>query len=281
MTVALFAALIASGQVASMSDQQLDAKIAQAHQMPSFPDRIEAISRLFLGVPYQELPLGDGPGSPEPGARWNLRGVDCQTYVETVMAMANARSLDEAKNILDDIRYMGPPNFVNRNHFTEAQWIPANTQKGYITDEVPTIDGRAPTETLTLVKAQWSKIPTLRRLADAGVPDGKFMVRYLPMDELRKHVKSIQPGTILMVVRQGAPDKVVRISHMGFVLKGPEGWVVRHATTGKQHAVIDEPFGEFVAKQNDYKKWPVAGFAMMLPVDDSLRVSQIQKAAAN
>ena len=43
----------------SLSDQQLDAKIADMHRMPAFPDRIEQLSRLFLGVPYQELPLGD------------------------------------------------------------------------------------------------------------------------------------------------------------------------------------------------------------------------------
>ena len=281
MTVVLFAALISAPAVVQLSDQQLDSKISDAHRLPAFPDRIDALSRLFLGVPYGELPLGDGPGSPEPGPRWRVDSVDCQTYVETVLAMANARTLDEAKSVLDDIRYKGPPAFVNRNHFTEAQWIPSNTEKGYITDEVPAIDGRAPTETLTLNKAQWSRIPALKRLADAGVPDGKFMVRYLPMDELRKHVRSIQPATIIMVVREGAPDKVVRISHMGFVIKGSDGWVVRHATTGKQHAVIDEPFGEFVAKQTEYKKWPVAGFAMVLPVDASLRVSQIAKAASN
>jgi hypothetical protein len=276
MTAALLAALLSSAPVLQMSEQQLDAKIADTHRL-AFPDRIDALSKLFLGVPYGELPLGDGEG-PEPGPRWRLDAVDCQTYVETVMAMANARNLSEARAVLDDIRYKGPPTFINRNHFTEAQWIPANTEKGYFTDEVPSIDGRAPTETLTLRKEQWSKLPALKRLADAGVPDGKFMVRYLPRDELRKHVRSIIPGTILMVVREGDPNKVVRISHMGFVLKGPNGWVVRHATTGREHAVVDEPFGEFVAKQTEYKKWPVAGFAMALPVDASLRVSQIAKA---
>lgn len=276
MTFALLAALLSSAPVLQLSDQQLDARISETHRLP-FPDRIDALSKLFLGAPYGELPLGDGAG-PEPGPRWRLDAVDCQTYVETVMAMANARNLDEAKSVLDDIRYKGPPSFINRNHFTEAQWLPSNTEKGYLTDEVPAIDGRAPTETLTLRKEQWSKVPALKRLADAGVPDGKFLVRYLPMSELRKHVKSIVPGTILMVVREGDPSRVVRISHMGFVLKGPNGWVVRHASTGREHAVVDEPFGEFVAKQTEYKKWPVAGFALALPVDASLRVSQIARA---
>lgn len=259
-----------------MSEQQLEGKISETHRLP-FPERIAALSQLFLGVPYGDLPLGDGEG-PEPGPRWRVDTVDCQTYVETIMAMANARSLGEAKSILDDIRYKGSPSFSNRNHFTEAQWLPSNTEKGYFTDEVPSIDGRAPTETLTLRKEQWSKVPALKRLAEAGVPDGKYTVRYLPMSELRKRVKSIVPGTILMVVRESAPDKVVRISHMGFVLKGPNGWVVRHASTGREHAVVDEPLGEFVEKQTGYKKWPVAGFALALPVDASLRVSQIARA---
>ena len=275
--IALLAALLSTAPVISMSEPQVDARIQEAHRMP-FPQRIDALSSLFLGVPYGELPLGDGPGSPEPGPRWRLDAVDCQTYVETVLAMANARGLNEARSVLDDIRYKGPPTFVNRNHFTEAQWLPSNTEKGYITDEVPSIDGRAPTETLVLDKTQWTKVPGFKRLAEAGVPDGKFSVRYLPVGELRKQVKSIAPGSIIMVVREGDPNRVVRISHMGFVLKGPDGWVVRHASTGKEHQVLDEPLGQFVARQTEYKKWKVVGFALALPVDASLRVSQIARA---
>src|SRR5438132_12584015 len=143
MTAALIAALLSTAPVISMSEQQLDAKISQAHSLP-FPERLEALSKMFLGVPYGELPLGDGTG-PEPGPRWRVDAVDCQTYVETVLAMANARNLEQAKSILDDIRYAKqPPSFDHRNHFTEAQWLPANAAKGYLKDDVPRIDGRAP-----------------------------------------------------------------------------------------------------------------------------------------
>ena len=71
------------------------------------------------------------------------------------------------------------------------------------------------------------------------------------------------------------------ISHMGFVIKSDKGWMVRHASTGPEHAVIDSPFGEYVAKMVSLKKWRVAGFALAMPVDASLRVSQIAKSAAN
>src|SRR5207249_1146438 len=95
--------------------------------------------------------------------------------VETVLAMANGRSLDQAKAILDDIRYAdGKPSFQSRNHFTEAQWLPANARKGYLADEVPALDRRAPAETLILDKSQWTQVPGLKRLIPADVPDGEY-----------------------------------------------------------------------------------------------------------
>ena len=279
MIAALVAALLLS-PVSQLSESDLDARLAQMHALP-FPERVERLSGVFLGTPYGELPLGDGSG-PEPWPRWRVDKVDCQTYVETVLAMANARSLAEAKRILDDIRYKGEPGFDNRNHFTEAQWLPANTEKGYFTDEVPVIDGRAPTETLSLVHAQWSKVPVLRRLANIhNIPDGKYHVRYLPLDELRAKVKSIETGSIIMVVREYDPNRIVRISHMGFVLKTDKGWMVRHASTSSEHAVVDTPFGEYVERMSSFKKWKVVGFALARPVDAALRVSQIAKAAGN
>ena len=278
--IAAIALAVLASPISQLSGADLDARLAQVHALP-FHERIERLSGVFLGTPYGELPLGDSSG-PENWPRWRLDKVDCQTYVETVLALANARSTAEAKNILDDIRYKGDPSFENRNHFTEAQWLPANLEKGYFTDEVPVLDGRAPTETLTLVHAQWSKVPALQRLASINnIPDGKYHVRYLPLDELRSHVKSIESGTIIMVVREFDPNRIVRISHMGFVIKTDKGWMVRHASTGPEHAVIEVPFGEYVEKMSSFKKWKVIGFALALPVDAKLRVSQIAKTAQN
>src|SRR4051812_28686337 len=165
--------LLASAPVLSLSEKQLDAEIAKAHKLP-FPQRIDALSRLFLGVPYGEFPLGDGETGPEKGPLFRTDAVDCQTYVETVLAMANAKSLPQAKEILTDIRYSdGRPSFETRNHFTEAQWLPANAGKGYFADEVPALDPGAPAETLVLDRTQWTQVPALKRLAPANIPDGK------------------------------------------------------------------------------------------------------------
>src|SRR3954454_9404460 len=199
--------LLATAPVLSLSEAQLDSTIARTHKRP-FAERIAALSQLFVGVPYGEFPLGDGQRPPEPGPLFRTDAVDCQTYVETVLAMANARSLDHAKAILDDIRYAdGKPSFQSRNHFTEAQWLPANSRKGYLKDAVPALDRRAPAETLALLKSEWTQVPALKRLADANIPDGKYQVRYLPLEEARKRAKEIAPGTVVMVVRENDPAR--------------------------------------------------------------------------
>jgi hypothetical protein len=194
--------------------------------------------------------------------------------------MANATSLPQARSILDDIRYAdGKPSFQSRNHFTEAQWLPANARKGYLADEVPSLDRRAPSSTLTLVKEQWSQVPALKRLLPAEIPDGKYSVRYIPLDQVAKRAKAIAPGTILMVVREDDPARVVRITHMGFVVRGSDGLVVRNATTGSEHAVVDETLAAFLERQAGFKKWKVIGVALARPLDARRRVARIQTAS--
>lgn len=280
MIAALIAALVATPPSA-LSEPQLDATLSRVHALP-LAKRIGELSAMFLGTPYGEQPLGEGGTGPEPQARWRTDQVDCQTYVETVLAMANARSVAEAKTVLDDIRYQGEPSFENRNHFTEAQWLPVNSGKGYLRDEVPAIDKRAPVETLDLEHQQWSQVPALKRLASIhNIPDGQYQVRYLPLEELGRHIRSLKDGSIIMVVRENDPNRVVRISHMGFLLKTRKGWVVRHASSGAERKVIEMPLADYLKKQTSFTRWKVVGFALAQPLDASRRVAQLEKRASN
>jgi hypothetical protein len=271
------ALLLAAAPVLQMSEQQLDRAIADAHLVPAIGERVERLSALFVGVPYGDYPLGEGSGV-EPQARWRVDKVDCQTFVETVLAMANAKSLDRARTILDDIRYTGDPpkvSFATRNHFTEAQWLPANTAKGYLREETRTVEPRADSTTLSLRRKQWEKVPGLRRLSPAKVPQGEFPIHYLTLDQARKRAASIEPGSVLLVVRQHDPKRVVRVSHMGFVVRKDGRLYVRHASTGEEHRVIDLELGQFLDKQREYKKWPVQGIALLLPLDAQARVTHL------
>jgi hypothetical protein len=278
--LALAALLLAAAPISQMSEQQLDRAIADAHLVPAIGERVERLSALFVGVPYGDLPLGEGTGI-EPYPRWRTDLVDCQTFVETVLAMANAKSLARARAILDDIRYAGDPpqvGFATRNHFTEAQWLPSNAEKGYVREETRDIDPRAPATTLTLHRGEWDKVPALKRLAAAKVPEGDFRIHYLSLDAARRRASSIEPGSVLLVVRQHDPNRVVRVSHMGFVVRKQGRLYVRHASTGDEHRVIDMELGRFLAKQREYKKWPVQGVAVVMPLDAQIRVSRLTAA---
>jgi hypothetical protein len=264
-------------EIAPIAVAALFAAIEQAQRSPAIADRIEQLSRLFLGTPYGEFPLGEGSGI-EPQPRWRADVVDCQTYVETVLAMANARNLLDAKALLDDIRYRSPPiSFATRNHFTEAQWLPSNEAKGYLQEETTRLDPRAPSATLVLRRDQWSEVKGLERLATAGIPEGEFSIRYLPLAEARKLAAQIAPGSVLLIVRAADPERVVRVSHMALVVRTERGLVVRHASFGTERKVIEERVGEFLDRQATYRKWPVIGIALALPLDARGRVEQLRK----
>jgi len=276
----MLALVIATAPVLQLSDQQVDRAIAEAHLVPAIGERVERLSALFVGVPYGDYPLGEGSGV-EPQPRWRVDQVDCQTFVETVLAMANARSLERAKQVLDDIRYAGDPpkvSFATLNHFTEAQWLPSNSAKGYLREETRTIDPRAERTTLSLRRKQWEKVPGLKRLATAKVPQGDFPIDYLTLDQAKKRAASIEPGSILLVVRRSDPKRVVRVSHMGFVVRKEGRLYVRHASIGEEHQVIDLEIGAFLDRQREYKKWPVQGVALLLPLDAQARVTRLMSA---
>jgi len=275
----MLASLVAAAAIVAMSPSQLDRALAEAHEMRDFAARVERISSLFVGVPYGQYPLGEGGEGPEPQPRWRVDQVDCQTFVETVLAMSNARSLDAAMEILDDIRYAGTPakiSFATRNHFTEAQWLPSNEAKGYLRQTTTAVDPHAAKTTLVLHREEWSKVPGLARLAKADIADGSFELRYLPLEEAKKVSRKITRGTILLIVRAADPQYVVRVSHMGLVVKGKSGkMVVRHASFGKEHEVIDVALPDFLDHLGEFKKWPVSGVALVQPLDASARVAHI------
>jgi hypothetical protein len=110
------------------------------------------------------------------------------------------------------------------------------------------------------------------------VPEGNFPIHYLTLEDAKKRVRSIEPGSVILVIREADPNRVVRVSHMGLVVRRDGRLYVRHASFGSERRVIDVEFGRFIDKQRGYKKWPVQGIALALPLDAQLRVSRLTAA---
>ena len=82
---------------------------------------------------------------------------------------------------------------------------------------------------------------------------------------------------MLLIVRAADPERVVRVSHMALVVRTERGLVVRHASFGKEREVIEERVGDFLDRQATYRKWPVMGIALALPLDARPRAEQLRQ----
>lgn len=228
--------------------------------------RLLDVTEPFLDAPYVLSPLGEGKDSKDGvdvDPRLRFDAFDCTTFVETSVALALARDFDDAKEILDHIRYQGGVvGYQQRRHFPEAEWIPQLTQAGLLEDITRQVGGNSVVkESKTLNAAVWHKakhdgLPTL---PDSRIPDGVFSLDVWPLDEAAKYADAIPAGTILHVVRVDFGSVPVRVSHQGLVLERDGKKFMRHAADRMHHRVVDEPLDRFFSRMKQYGKWPVAG----------------------
>src|SRR5262245_51142210 len=93
--------------------------------------RIERISAHFLGRPYRVNPL-IGTAEAREVFVHDTDAFDCVTYVETVLARANARTAGEFLQRLRRLRYRsGQVSWLCRNHYM-TQWIRNNRREGFV-----------------------------------------------------------------------------------------------------------------------------------------------------
>lgn len=120
-------------------DRFVDQLLEKFDDVESTVDRIEGISEKFLGTPYRDGPLGEGvSGKYDNDPQICLTAFDCTTFVESVLALSTARDAQMFHVVLKAIRYKnGAVDFVHRNHFPDADWIPNN--KWLLSDVTDTI----------------------------------------------------------------------------------------------------------------------------------------------
>jgi len=245
------------------SRTHIQEEVRRIHQQAaSLPQRVEAISKLFLGVPYKLGPLGEGPDGEfdrDPLIRFDA--FDCTTFVETVMALALDSDLDSATRTLQKIRYKdGQIGYATRNHFIELDWVPNNVRAGYLRDITSDVAGRNAVKVhKTISKRRWylrksaasleggfSKdekrhlISKLRHLGER-LPDARATLTVLPLKALPRALAHIPSGTIANLVHADRRYRDTIVSHQVILIKKSDGWYVRHAAFGK--GVEDDPIG--------------------------------------
>lgn len=136
--------------------------------------RIEIQSAALLNTPYLEGALGEGVnGRYDQSPLYRFDYFDCETYVDTVMALALAKNLSDFRNKMNRIRYnQGRVSFTRRNHFPSADWIPNNKRNGYIRELNYSIAGqKTQTSKAQINLRNWYRRLTINRIQIPSLSD--------------------------------------------------------------------------------------------------------------
>jgi hypothetical protein len=146
-------------------EQEADPILAQLYhnlqQMPNsdMEERIEAISNQFQNKPYLLGALGEGAsGRFDQYPLYRTDAFDCETFVDTVLAVALANNQNNFKQCMDQIRYLnGQVSFLARNHFTDLDWNKNNQDQGFLKDITTKIQDQKNVAVYKIASAQINK----------------------------------------------------------------------------------------------------------------------------
>jgi len=254
---------------------QLDQTVPESQAMP---ERVDIISRFFLGKPYLYGALGEGKsGLFDQAPLYRTDAFDCLTYVSTVLALTESHNLKEFQTTMLKVQYRNSlPIFQNRLHFTNIDWNVVNTQNGFIQDITTQITPDTVINQTYINKPAWyrkmteknlnlvasnsltqkeiqERVNQLHQLALKVQPEMSRVV-YIPLTTLFQKNGSpnmalfnkIPSGSIIEIVRSGWDlTKIIGtsldISHLGFAIRTSPSILIFREASSLQHRVIDVP----------------------------------------
>ena len=260
---------------AQANDEIVNQLILSSQNYPT-QQRIEIQSAALLSTPYLEGALGEGiHGRYDQNPLYRFDYFDCETYVDTVMALALAKDFSDFRKKINQIRYkQGIVSFTWRNHFPSADWIPNNERNGYIHELNYSIAGQRVRTSKTQINLKnWYQNLTVNRIQIPYLSDREKEARLLQLkrevqpfygsknakisfisvfDLLRNFnlSKKIPSGSLIFFVghdpylssRIGTPMNVL---HMGFAI-WKNGQLYCRMASSKAGSVLDVLFFDYL-----------------------------------
>ncbi|MDW8167849.1 MAG: DUF1460 domain-containing protein [Acidobacteriota bacterium] len=179
--------------------QEIAALLHELRGGASLGERMRRAAQLLRGRPYLENPLGGGPDQREV-LTLSLAGFDCVTYVETVLALALARSVRDVRRWLRRIRYKeGRIAWRTRHHYM-VEWIRENVRQGILTN---------------LTRGSGTRLLTRRVNVVPGLPPRTLRFRCFPKDQLAKRRERLRDGDLIFFV---STKPNLDVFHIGLLL---------------------------------------------------------------
>ena len=207
---------------------------------------MDETAKFFLGVPYVGKTLEYEPER----LIVNLREMDCMTFVENVLALAEASASGTPSwqiylEKLQQIRYRDGKieDYTSRLHYT-SDWIYENEKKGLIADITKEIGGVPLAMDVSFVSTHPESYMQLQShpeyIAVMAKKEKEINSRqyyYIPKEEIDKREAQIRTGDIVCFVTS---IKGLDISHVGIVHKEGDKMTFIHASSGKKRVIINE-----------------------------------------
>ncbi|MDR7130049.1 hypothetical protein J2X69_002396 [Algoriphagus sp. 4150] len=207
---------------------------------------VTEIGQWFLETPYVEKTL-ELPGTEK--LVINLQGVDCTTFVETVISLTrlagqNDFTFEAFERELAHIRYRNGSNegYPSRLHYF-SDWIYENGQKGILTDITEEIGGSPYPNAPSFMSENpkfYMQLAEPANLAEIKNAEASIKTRsyfYIPKTEISKLETNIQSGDLIAITTSMANLDIV---HTGFAIEKNGRIHLLHASSTNMKVEISE-----------------------------------------
>lgn len=229
-------------------------RLSQTDLTGKSPNELTAeIGQWFLQTPYVEKTL-ELPG--EEKLVINLIGVDCTTYLETVvtltrLAMKNELGFEAFEAELERIRYRDGVNagYPSRLHYF-SDWIYQNQEKGILQDMTEEIGGIEYPNQPSFMSENPNFYPQLSdpenlsqiKLSESAIKTRSYF--FIPKEEISRLEKNIQSGDLIAITTSMTNLDMV---HVGFALEKNGRIHLLHASSKNMKVEISElPLSEYL-----------------------------------
>ena len=193
----------------------------------SVAERIDLLSKRFVGCPYQTNPLIGSANSAEVFTA-SLERFDCVTYIEVMLALAIATSFDDFATALRRIRYArGRVEWRRRNHYSTS-WIRNNLREKILRPislrAVPTVTSE---RVLNVVE---------------GLPVRRTRMKWVPKRAFPRLAPHLKTGDLIFFV---STRRNLDVFHAGIIAGDDHALLMRHASRS-QGGVVEQELRDFM-----------------------------------
>jgi hypothetical protein len=255
----LFIPFLSQGQTvcSQESRDRLDSVMSKFSKMDnsrkSMNDLTIEIGTWFLNTPYVEKTL-ELPG--EEKLVVNLIGLDCTTYLETVVTLARLAkegnlNFEAYETELEKLRYREGTNqgYPSRLHYF-SDWMYQNEEKGILKDISKEIGGSTYENSPSFMTSNPKFYPQLisqQYINELKVTESEIQTRsyyYLPKAEIRTHEGKIKSGDLIAIT---TPMTNLDIVHVGFAIEKEGRIHLLHASsTSKKVEISEKPLSDYL-----------------------------------